>query len=552
MPDTDDIDELLNEQVERQRKEERALRLLLDQRYDRQHSFLAVSCKMGDSTSYISSVPLSWFAGVMFASDLEIFDEHKDENAKSIHINESTLDVLSQRTPDWSRQIDMTLYLAVRAHRKFPPALLVAYQDWVFDKNHDNWMNGQAIQDSVTRHELDSHNWVVDLRHEHTRFYALDGQHRLMAAQGLQDLIKHGKLQSKKKDNTITDKAVSIEDVFNYCREDGMLGQHRELEKLEPVQALASIMDEQIGVEIIPAVLQGETLEKAYARLRQIFVDVNQSAKKLEKGELALIDENDGFSIVARKVMVSHDLFAQDNELRVDTKSNQLKEKSEDYTTLRTIAGIARAYLGQQNKFFGWKGSIGGFKGAGKLRPSNEHIGDGQKQLSKYLDGMISLPSHKKMIRGKKVSELRASKKNGGEDNVLFRPIAQEALAWAVGQLVANEEKLEKIFTKICKKDDPSIPDLKLTDPASPFFGVLCEPTTGKMRRQEKYKKLAIDLFLYLLNGGISVDEDREKLKEKIFDSRRTTLDDAEDDAKAIGYDGKQVGIDKFDLPAPW
>ena len=68
-------------------------------------------------------------------------------------------------------------------------------------------------------------------------------------------------------------------------------------------------MDEVMGIEIIPAVQSRETFRESVSRLRNVFVDVNENAKRLEKGELTLLDENDAFRIVARTVMTKHPLF---------------------------------------------------------------------------------------------------------------------------------------------------------------------------------------------------------------------------------------------------
>ena len=538
---------------ERNRKEERVLRGLLDQCRDKKNHFLAVSANMGDSHSYISSVPLAWFADVHFASDMEIFKEFHDEKGKSVAINNETLDLLSQRKPDWRRQLVMTAYLSIRKHRKFPPVLLVAYQDWVFNSNDDNWgSDKRALRDSVTHKSLDSESWIVDFNHSGTNFYALDGQHRLMAVKGLRDLLD-GKLAQRKKDGDFSSKSITIEDIFQHDSEGMTESEFR--------TGLNSIMEEKIGVEIIPAVQVGETRKEAFARLRQIFVDVNQNAKKLEKGELALLDETDGFSIVARHVMVLHPLFrdkspknkdeSPKSELLVDTKSGQLSEKSDNYTTLQTIVEVAKLYLGQLDGPDAWDNELCGIKGAGSLRPTDEQIEEGRKKLSAYFDAMMTLPSHDRMIKGTPVNKLR-SREEGCDDNILFRPITQEALAEAIGEMERENGLAPKeIIKKLSEKDNPDEPNLRLTDPASPFFGILCDPVDKKMRRQEKYKNLATRMFKYLLGGGIQDDTDREKLRVDVFESRRIASDGT-GEAKATGYDEKQIPLREFKLLPPW
>lgn len=526
-------------------RNKRVLRVLLDKARDTKGHFLAVSAEMGDNRSYITSVPLKWFSRVRFASDQPTFQEYQDtDREKSVAVNKETLDLLSQRRPDWRRQLVMTTYLAAREHRKFPPALLVAYQDWIFDPDSDNWgADGRALDDSVTHEDLDSKSWVIDLDHSKTHFYALDGQHRLMAVKGLDSLLD-GNLPGKKKDGSHRQNSISIMDLMEYSSE-GTDDEGKFRTKLN------SIMDEKIGVEIIPAVQAGETREEAFARLRQIFVDVNQNARRLEKGELALLDENDGFSIVARQVMVTHSLFSRDRELLVDIESNQLNEKSRDYTTLRSIVNMAEFYLGQV-EFGEWKYDIYGIRGAGRLRPTDEELEQGQAKLKAYFDALMHLPSHKKMMQGKNISEIRSSGE-GCDDNLLFRPIAQEALATAVGTLEKESPRMElgKIIERLGAHDNPEKPDLRLTSPASPFFGILCDPVEKKMRRQDTYRKLAAQMFVYLLGGGLSEDDARNALRDEVAKSRRTTPADSKN-PQAIDYDGEQVDPSKIELPHPW
>ena len=108
----------------------------------------------------------------------------------------------------------------------------------------------------------------------------------------------------------------------------------------------------------------------------------------------------------------------------------------------------------------------------------------------------------------------------------------------------------QDICKKLAKKDDIKFSDLKLNEPASPFFGVLWHPVNGVMRKQSSDKELATQMFCYLLSGGME-DKEREALREKVFESRRVTRDNVEP-AEAIGLDGKLTTLDKFELPNPW
>ena len=93
-----------------------------------------------------------------------------------------------------------------------------------------------------------------------------------MGLKGLRDLLD-GALIAKKQDGSASSGAsskITLEDVEKEC--------NKTAESLSRI-----IMYETIGIEIIPAVMKGETLKDAISRLRNIFVDVNQNARRLGK-----------------------------------------------------------------------------------------------------------------------------------------------------------------------------------------------------------------------------------------------------------------------------
>ena len=518
-------------------KYRQALRQLIDWQRDREGHQISLQANMGTSASYLLSVSLNWIdANVTYARHLPIFKEHRRGDSDTISINATTLHLLQQREPDFRRQLPMALYLATRQHHKFPPILLVAYQNWVYDKTSDKWgPDGRALEPSLKVTALDSKSCLVDLDVTNTQYFALDGQHRLMAIKGLKDLLE-GRLEAKGRDGTsIPRKSMTRDQVEQYYEDF----------QLDPSQ-LQSAMDETMGLEVIPAVQIGETIEEAVSRLRNVFVDVNENAKKLEKGELILLDDNDGYRRVARTIMTAHRLFWNGQELRVDTKANQLSDTSNNYTTLSTIKSIVEGYLGQKPEFHEWEDPILGLKELGTLPPREEEIQAGLDQLNAYFNALQRLPSHTELVQGADVSALR--KYSDGDGNILFRPIAQVALARAIGTL--QKEKgadLKDLFDVIARHEKQGA--LRLTNKKSPWFGVLCDPIDGKIRRHKRFGDLCEQLFCYLLGGGEPDHETREELRKGFFDARRGSI---ETDAMAYDMSGSLVTLKEFGLPNPW
>ena len=547
--DVDRIRQTSEDLLEREFIYKEALRLLLDWRRDKEGHHVALPASMGTSKSYLVSVSLGWIAAnVYFARDLRIFKEFLRKDSMAIDINDVTAEYLQQRAPDYTRQLPMAMYLATREHHKFPPLLLVAYQDWVYDETHDMWgPHGRARESSLNVLGLDTKACVVDLDVANTEYFALDGQHRLMAIKGLKDLLDNGRLSARKKDGTaIAGKDMTRDEIEGYFEERG----------LDP-NKLQGAMDEVMGVEIIPAVQNRETFRESVSRLRNVFVDVNENAKRLERGELTLLDENDAFRIVARTVMTKHPLFKDGSGgLNVNTKSNQISERSQNYTVLNALVSIAQAYLGERPEFNGWKDTVldlKGKRGVGPLRPTDGEIEKGLAQLSMYFDALVTLPSHQSMISyfssDGKVGKSPADFRGDSGRNILFRPIAQVALARATARLQKDKGvDLNDMMAVLSRHEESG--ELDLTSENAPWFGILCDPM-GKVRRQKKYEDICVEMMIYLLGGDFDHEQRRKKLLKDFFEARLGGEDDS-GEPMARDLSGELKMEDEFSLPDPW
>ena len=258
--------------VRHEAEKRRALHVLLGELHAKANHHLAIQAHMGDVASYLTSVPLRWIADrVGFAADLPIFRESA-EGSKRIAADPDTIEMIRLRQPDWRRQQEMTAYLASRPHHKFPPLLLVAWQRWAYERDSDKWASdGTATEDSLTLLGLEPNGAYWNLDDSNTRFYALDGQHRLMAILGLQDLIRTGSLYPlDEKRRQKNQPPLSIDELVERLQNDTGGDRTAIHERMQ------HLMDERIGIEIVPAVIRGESIVDAFRRLRQLFVDVNR------------------------------------------------------------------------------------------------------------------------------------------------------------------------------------------------------------------------------------------------------------------------------------
>ena len=529
------MDSMITDIMEKDERNRQALSMLLAQQRDRAGHHLAFQTRMGITTSYITSVSLDWVAQhVHFAGDLPIFKGRVDEKSKKVLVDENTVDEIQQRQPDWRRQLPMAFYLATRRNHKFPPLLVVGYQNWVYEEDAEQWgLDESAMISSLTVTPVEPTGVYCDLDDTLTNFYALDGQHRLMAILGLKELLTMGQLPALDRDGRPKRKPiVTRDDVIQHI--------HRESGEDEgKIHArLETLMFERIGIEIIPAVSTGESYRDALFRLRRIFVDVNENAKKLTQSEIAQLDESNGFRVVARKLMISHPLLRG----RVDQKATQLAESSENYTTLRSLVELATKYLTPKHELSKWSIPMFGDKSLGFMRPDESELARGASSLNYYLEALMTLPSHTRFSQGKAAQEIRDE---DGEDSILFRPMVQVALADAVATLECEKHmSLESIMRELARQEN--LGQLKLRDSTAPWFGVLCDPIDKRMRRQKKYQDLCTRLFCYLLGGGMADDEERDQLSSEFAEARRIG------DDESVNMEGNRILVKKNLLPNPW
>ena len=528
-----ELDQLvqIEDVLEQESKNRRALALLLDKERERQGHLVALACNMGVTRSYLASVSLEWVEQkVKYATELPIFKEYIDPESRQIRLDHETASMIQQRVPDFSRQMELTLYLAARPTHKFPPLLLVVTQSWVDDPNADEWArDGVATRDSVSVRGLDSASAYVDLQIDETRdfLYAIDGQHRLMAFQGLKELLSRGHLYPKNKEGK--EKNTGRIDLdFVIEKSNGRLSRGK----------LQGLVGERVGVEIIPAVLKGETRTEALRRLRSVFVHVNKTARPLTKGELALLDEDDGFAVVSRAVAYSNPLFSQE---RVELKKGQLAETSSALTTLDTLKTMSKSLL--IHDYPGWESDFGQ-KGLA-VRPDEAEIDAAIDTMHSVCSKLGQIPAFAEIIAGESPAKIRNF--SDGRGHLLARPLGQLALFEAIGHLRASAQlDMDDVVRKLIEADRSD--QLRCNSKTTPWFGVVVDPFKGTMNRSKGAQTLATRLLIHLLAGGTPEKAARDEL---LSDFREARCVDKERE-QGIDLDGRQVPLDKIMLPKPW
>jgi DGQHR domain-containing protein len=520
--------DLAQQIINQEAQNKEAIALLLDHFLGKNDFIFVQKTQMGQTPAYLGSVSLEWLASrVRFATQLPLFQQKFDIETHNIIRDAQTIEELQQRPLDWSRQAHLAQYLVARKNHKFPAVLVVMSSPWVDDPQSEEWdQNGQA-QSSVTNFlplDIQGNLGILDLS-ENFSIFALDGQHRLMGIQGLMELIRTGRLEKYNKNKTATGSVITTEDLM-------------EIYQINSVD-LQNLAKEKIGIELIPAVVKGETRDQARKRIRSIFVHVNLMAVNLSKGQLALLNEDDGFSIVARKIAVSHPLFRDEKERnpRVNWDSATVATKSTVLTTLQALQEMAEKYLG--SVFPQWKPSE---KGLIPLRPEDEEIEEGITLFNELFDYMLKLPSYQR-LDDSQTNELRRfshEKGGGGEGNLLFRPVGQVAIIQAIAWLHFREGlSLKNIFQKLQKYDrEGGFSGMEY--PQSLWYGILYNP--NKKRIQVSGKDWASKLLVYLVKGS---DDDLEKASLR----RAIALGRSINEDQSIGFNGEIINSKEINLP---
>ena len=337
------------EKIKQARKEsDSLLTTLVDEKIQSTNGLLTTQVISGASTSYVASAESEWIARniklfTQMPSARNIISEQEDGSLE-MEWNEVTSEEMKQRMPDFTRAYTLAVYLMTQPERQFPPILTVVEPDWVLldkeDLNYgDYWDDeGRAKQASITPDFVlsDKFNSYVINKDKLKSSYVVDGSHRLIALQAIDDACSTQTLVTRKKSG-----APSLTYTFeNLASKLGV-----EIESLKHNE----VMKESFGVQFFSAVEEGETKEEANKRIRSLFIHVNKTAKNPSAGENVLLDEDSGYAIIARRVAVTHSFFKNRKPADlVEVKRSSLAPNTPKIATLSGLADVSADYLNQK------------------------------------------------------------------------------------------------------------------------------------------------------------------------------------------------------------
>ena len=344
--------------------------------------FPAIKAKMGSWDYYICKMKMRELAGeVKFAS--EIYQDR-------------TLDEAIQRELKEGRvRKEIVSFLTRRSDRFFSSIVVASlggtpqfYPVSVTDDPQFTMIADQGLDEGFG---------VLTFRGDQ-EYYALDGQHRLRA---IKTLIE---------------------------REDG----------IQPPDGFAN---EEISVLII---VRQDRADAAFLQeYRRLFSSLNRWAKSTDHDTNIIMDEDDPFAILTRRLITEHEFFRWEGRHkespRVKTKGKNINARDLQFTSLQTLYAMNEILLTTPRREAGWgpdQFSTLEFK---RFRPDEEYLDRLYQELEVYWDGLLTVfPELRQEPHTMRRHDIEPGSDEEVADHLLFWPIGQELFARICRRLLNN------------------------------------------------------------------------------------------------------------------
>ena len=214
-------------------------------------------------------------------------------------------------------------------------------------------------------------------------------------------------------------------------------GQHR----LRAIQELMSDLTgappgfDQEELSVLVVVREDQEVDDAVwlQRYRRLFSSLNRYARPTNLDTNIIMDEDDLFAIVTRRLITDHDFFrspgADRDSFRVLTKGKALKTGASYFTSLQTLYAMNRVLLMSTGMRQRWGGARE-LRTFLQFRPDEAEIdryyGFASSVWNALLDAVPDLRENPELMRCHDVPEADADEY---QDHLLFWPIGQEILA---------------------------------------------------------------------------------------------------------------------------
>lgn len=176
-------------------------------------------------------------------------------------------------------------------------------------------------------------------------------------------------------------------------------------------------------------------------RYRRLFSSLNRYAKPTDKDTNIIMDEDDLFAIVTRRLITEHEFFQapgpERQSFKVRTKGKNVRAEASHFTTLQALYSVNKVLLStRRRENRGW--SSDGTRLDVQTRPDEDDLDRYYEELTGYWDAILeAIPTlrcppqemrvHDSQPRNSKARREGSSDENY-QDHLLFWPIGQEYL----------------------------------------------------------------------------------------------------------------------------
>ena len=205
--------------------------------------------------------------------------------------------------------------------------------------------------------------------------------------------------------------------------------------------------DEISVIVVVPS--KEDSNETFMQKYRRLFSNLNRYAKPMDQATNIIMDEDDTFAILTRRLITDNTFFHSDARKQLEsdkiktTKGKNLRTGDSYFTSIETLYEMNIELLNSsKRRTMGWgpdstKGQdVKTFK---KFRPSEEYIDNLYEELLMYWDGLLEeLPVLREHPLKMRLHEITDRQNKNGTDHLLFWPIGQQMLAEIARKLLDN------------------------------------------------------------------------------------------------------------------
>ena len=420
----------------------------------------AIKAQMGDWQYYIVRMKMSEIA-------------HEVKFAHDIYTDKTLSDAVQRVLNEKRVKTEIVGYLARRPDRFFSSIVVAAME------GEPMWHPVEMDESTVPKIFMGSSSLrdsfgVLSFGDE-PKYYALDGQHRVAAIK----LLVDGKAE------------VAVPPDFD-----------------NDLLSVIVVLREEHDVP------EGEWMR----RYRRLFSSLNRYAKKTDEDTNIIMDEDDLFAIVTRRLITEHEFFQapgrERESFKVQTEKKNLKKNAPQFTSLQTLYAINKILLSTRERDVrGWLPSGEGIDK--QIRPDEDYIDKWYAELASYWDAILeAFPVLRENPTHMRVHQLSEPNPDGYRDHLLFWPIGQELFAKIVRTLLDSsglDDKAEVAAMANALRPLAQVP-WNLHNP--PWRYLMLVPTTPeeqswRMRSEDRKPVLGIaDRLLCWMVGLDSLNED--------------------------------------------